>query len=274
MNEKIIIYILLAGIVLVSSILLVLFLYFRQRLSKITIPAACWTAFLCLCVLAASLCLLDLPGGFSRLSLYLLVFAWFVTVPVFFLMSFMVPALLILDLIKRHSPKTSYLAWGSLWMFLALMLAFASYDRIRMNAFERYGKRVQPLIDSLERYRAAHGKYPKMLASCDPRSRYNLCRTGMSGYTSLRYVPKRSGSQSSDYDSYKLILYCPIGILGPVVYMTSEISARSSFKELGEWKFILMDDRFEYWSGRDYPAKIRGGTLTRLGGWAYFRKMT
>ncbi|OGS22378.1 MAG: hypothetical protein A2252_02210 [Elusimicrobia bacterium RIFOXYA2_FULL_39_19] len=265
-----ILFFFLAGFVVFVS--LVLYWFFNDNIKKVIVPSALWMFFLLLLIASASLTLFDLPQSLIRVSFHLLVVSYFVALIIFFGMSFIVPVLLIIDLIKRHSEKTSYFAWGALWMYVTLILVFFAYDKLRMYKFEKIGTDTQLLITALENYKTDFKGYPYKLESILPEDLNNIHRTNMPGYPNLRYKPLNKISGKNVYESYKLVLDCPIGVLSPIFeYMSERSIMLGNVKHLGEWKYIFMSDTFEYWPGQDYPEKIKDARVTSLGKWIYVR---
>ncbi|OGS27625.1 MAG: hypothetical protein A2297_02655 [Elusimicrobia bacterium RIFOXYB2_FULL_48_7] len=270
MTANTLFYILPVLILLVSFIL---YVFYRDDLKKVLIPAGLWVFFLGILLACALVPLYNLPQSLIRPSLYLMLASFFIAVIIFFCLSFIVPALLIIDLIKKHSDATSYLAWGTLWIYLTLIFSITASDKLRMHEFNNLGKEMQGLIQSLENYKTAHKGYPKTLAPVMPGDKYNLHRTGMLGYPYLRYLPRSKTQYEKLCYTYKLTLDCPIGILSPTFkYMSARCIMLGNAACTGEWRYILMADRFEYWVDQNYPESINRGQVIKLGRWVYIRK--
>ncbi|OGS20257.1 MAG: hypothetical protein A3J83_07380 [Elusimicrobia bacterium RIFOXYA2_FULL_40_6] len=150
-------------------------------------------------------------------------------------------------------------------MYLMLILSFLSYNKIRMNEFYKAGIAAQPLIQALENHKLRTKGYPKKLQDIFPEDLYSIHQTKIMGYPNLRYVPKNN--------SYKLILDCPIGILSPdFQYMSEKCAIQGNVTCLGEWRYVLMADSFEYWPGQNYPETIKRAQVVKLGKWVYIRR--
>jgi len=133
----------------------------------------------------------------------------------------------------RVSLAISILAWGSLpGVRLVHSYRQAGLRRISFNA--------RPLIDAVEQFRRNTGAYPAGLEALVPNYLSSVPYTGTVGYPRFYY---RLAEPHDRFGSYEL------GVMTP--------SGGINF------------DRYFYWPEGNYPDRIYGGGVERVGEWAY-----
>ncbi|RYG53405.1 hypothetical protein EON80_32750 [bacterium] len=101
-------------------------------------------------------------------------------------------------------------------------------------------ERSQPLIQAIENYRREHDQYPAQLSDLAPEHLLEVPYTGAVGYPQFRY---KKASENSLFKSYELQIFTPVGGIN--------------------------FDTFNYWPEHAYPKTMYGGTVERIGDWAY-----
>jgi hypothetical protein len=112
---------------------------------------------------------------------------------------------------------------------------------VRMDAFQRMGERLTPLVKAIEEYKQDQGEYPEDLESLVPSYIPELPATGMANYPEYTYIV---GQEATEYDGNPWVI---------VVYAG----------------FGMGFDTFMYFPLQNYPDSGYGGALERLGEWAY-----
>jgi len=114
-------------------------------------------------------------------------------------------------------------------------------DAVRITAFHRLAVRSQPLIDAIHKFAEERGRPPKDLRELVPSYLPGIPRTGMAAYPEYEYVSGEGGSW--DENPWVLFVNTPSGGLN--------------------W------DMFIYFPLQNYPRQGHGGSLERVGKWAY-----
>jgi hypothetical protein len=113
---------------------------------------------------------------------------------------------------------------------------------IRRAAFVALAERSRPLVDAVTKYEREHGQPPESLDSLVPRYLPQVPSTGMGAYPKFEYV---SGDQAKRFQTNPWAIYV--------------------FTPSGGINF----DQFLYLPRQNYPEKGYGGSLERIGDWAY-----
>lgn len=123
--------------------------------------------------------------------------------------------------------------------FIGSVLSLINGQQLRMQEFAALSKRSQPLTAAIHRYVKATGHEPGSLKDLVPQYLPAVPSTGMGAYPSYEYdvVDTTSGKQ------WELKVPCSVGFL--------------------HWGL------FFYRSTEKYEAHEHGGTVQRMGNWAY-----
>lgn len=94
--------------------------------------------------------------------------------------------------IKITRPIGVFILCGA--MAFLLTLRIYDHNSIRMEAFQKAGKRLTPLINAIEQYKADKGEYPAKLDVLIPEYLTELPSTGMKNYSKYEYeLGERAG---------------------------------------------------------------------------------
>lgn len=145
--------------------------------------------------------------------------------------------LLLFRKFRRHA--VTILVCGLIYVSIALPLVRLS-GPVRMYGFQRLAIRSQPLIKAIEQFIADEGHPPGTLQELVPKYFSKIPKTGMPAYPNYNY-----STEASRWDGNPWVLY---------------INCTSGGINL---------DRFIYFPKQNYPDKGYGGSLERVGKWAY-----
>lgn len=118
--------------------------------------------------------------------------------------------------------------------------------RVRMAGFRRVAVRAQPLVNAITQYERARGAPPESLGVLVPDYLQAVPGTGLGPYPRWEYEVLKSPPPSSAEGTgspWELRLPCSSGPMN--------------------W------DVFFYWPTHRYPGAIYGGSVERVGDWAY-----
>ncbi len=113
----------------------------------------------------------------------------------------------------------------------------------RMTAFQRLGERSMPLVSAVHRFYSENGRPPRVLEELIPNYIERIPPTGMSAYPAYSYVAGEEALRNFDGNPWVIYVGCSLGLLN--------------------------FDRFLYFPRQNYPEWGYGGSLERLGEWAY-----
>jgi hypothetical protein len=108
---------------------------------------------------------------------------------------------------------------------------------LRHRTFAALAERSSSLIVAIEQFERAHGAPPTSLDELVPEYSANVPSTGVPAYPRYEFTSRVANAR------WELRVQCPLGLMN--------------------W------DVFFYWPGTDYPNAIYGGSVERIGGWAY-----
>ena len=129
----------------------------------------------------------------------------------------------------------------SMGFVTGFILSIPLCEKIRMNAFHRLSERSKPLVAAIRAYEERYGKPPESLESLVPSFIPSVPTTGMGAYPKYDYsLPTRA-----NYDGNPWVI--------------------KVFTPSGGINF----DQFMYWPLTNYPAQGYGGSIERVGDWAY-----
>jgi hypothetical protein len=115
--------------------------------------------------------------------------------------------------------------------------------KIRHRAFEDLAARSAALVNGIASYEVKYGESPRKLDDLVPEFLAKVPGTGMGAYPEYRFVSKNEAQSDWDGNPWALYVDC-----GPV---------------------FLNFDRFIYLPLQNYPKDGYGGSLERIGAWAY-----
>lgn len=110
----------------------------------------------------------------------------------------------------------------------------------RRTGLEAAARRAKPLIAAIEKYKADEGHAPENLQALVPKYITRVPQTGMVSYPVFHYSRDNWGD-------------------GALQFYTLRVKTG----------FALNYDSFNYFSSRKYSTEMYGGTVERIGDWAY-----
>lgn len=123
--------------------------------------------------------------------------------------------------------------------FIACIICLIAGDQLRMFEFSELAKRSEPLIEAIEKYEKDVGNPPQTLGMLVPAFIKKVPSTGMGAYPRFEFdVLELDGKKV-----WELKVPCSIGFVN--------------------W------DVFFYRSSKKYETREHGGTVTKMGDWAY-----
>ncbi len=162
-----------------------------------------------------------------------------------FLVTFLVALLGVASALELASEKRRARALRTLCFCVAF--AAVAYGALRLSrgarraAFLRLAERSEPLVAAIKRHEATHGSPPKSLAELVPSLLDRVPETGMPAHPKYEYGCWETDSPRDA--AWELRVHCGTGPLN--------------------W------DSFFYWPTEQYPRHIYGGSVERIGNWAY-----
>ena len=123
---------------------------------------------------------------------------------------------------------------------IGLMYSSRKASEFKYRAFLEMTLRAEPLINAIEKYRADNGDFPYNIEELIPFYIPERPYTGIPIYPNYQY--ESASSSEGEIEEYELKVYCSHGM---------------SF------------DSFFYWPKKEYPQRIYGGEVQRIGDWAY-----
>lgn len=177
------------------------------------------------------------PFGFG--GTFLLQFFIFLGWPLVLIFLAMLVSIFLLLFRKFRRHAVTILVCGLIYVSIGIALVRLS-GPVRMYAFQRLAIRSQPLIKAIEKFVADEGHPPSTLQELIPKYFSKIPKTGMPAYPKYNY-----STEASRWHGNPWVLY---------INCTS-----------GGVNF----DRFIYFPKQNYPDKGYGGSLERVGKWAY-----
>ena len=123
---------------------------------------------------------------------------------------------------------------------MAVGIAFAIGESVRMRAFRDLAERSKPLIAAVYAFEKTYGHPPESLQALVPEFMQSVPFTGMAAYPNYEYK-----TPAADYDDNPWVI--------------------TVFTPSGGINF----DQFMYFALTNYPKAGYGGTLERVGDWVY-----
>lgn len=158
-------------------------------------------------------------------------------------------AVVVIPFILIASPRRrpAFTAW---WLaslcFLSLFLGgFILGKKIRTSAFHNLAERSETLVSAIRQYTDHGGSPPKSLEDLVPTYLSQVPETGIMAYPDYRY---EVGDAAQRYEG------------NPWVLRVSTPSGGINF------------DEFLYFPRRNYPSHGYGGSIERIGEWAYLHE--
>jgi len=169
------------------------------------------------------------------------------------LMCLLIPFLFVLAvvpfsfvlLIFRKTRRPALIALLSAITFLVAAIGIFRVDiggRVRMHGFHKLAERSVPLVQAIKKFETEKGHPPNSLKELVPEYLLSIPDTGMGAYPMYEYIV---GEEARKHDNNPWVLYVftPSGGLN--------------------W------DMFMYFPNQNYPERGYGGSLERIGDWAY-----
>ena len=177
------------------------------------------------------------PVGFG--GTFLLQFVAFLFLPVLVIVLAVPVSVFLIPFRKTRRHGVTILACGPVFVLIAVaLLRFA--PPVRMNAFQRLADRSEPLVNAIHSFVEKEGRPPADLEELVPEYMPQIPKTGMPAYPTYRY-----STETNRWDGNPWVVY---------VNCTS-----------GGINF----DMFMYFPKQNYPERGYGGSLERVGKWAY-----
>ena len=129
-----------------------------------------------------------------------------------------------------------------MYCFLMIGLSIPYYRSVRHKAFVELAARSQLLVDAIGSFERKYGQPPNHLSELIPEFFTEVPRTGIGRYPTYHYQSKFENP--TDYYDNPWFL---------------KVSTRDG----------MNFDQFLYFPKQNYPEKDFGGTLERIGSWAY-----
>jgi hypothetical protein len=151
---------------------------------------------------------------------------------------------------RGERPRQAVLVASLLLGLTPAIGLIGSMSRLRMHLAGLLPTRARPLVEALDRYHRAHGKYPATLSELVPAHLAQVPGTGLMVSPEFRYTradPQGGANQArwlaDQRAGYDLSVSCP---LGPVGF-----------------------DSMHYWPSGNYPKAAWGGVTEAVGDWMY-----
>jgi hypothetical protein len=121
-------------------------------------------------------------------------------------------------------------------------ICFAAANRVRIYGMHRLAERTEKLITAIREHEARYGRPPAALENLVPEFLTFVPDTGIAAYPKFEYL---TGEKAKEWNDNPWVLYVktPLGGIN--------------------W------DMFMYFPNENYPGSGYGGTLERVGKWAY-----
>ena len=131
---------------------------------------------------------------------------------------------------------------GSVVLGVTAFSGLGLANHVRTRAFDQLARRSAPLVEAIRLYERRHGEMPVDLSALVPEFVREVPKTGMAAYPNYEYY---RGAEAAIFDGnpWVLLVRCPRGVLN--------------------W------DQFMYFALQNYPRNGYGGSLERIGDWAY-----
>jgi hypothetical protein len=144
---------------------------------------------------------------------------------------------------KRNGSLSACGAWIC---YAALFgIAFGNGTHKRYSTFARATHPGAMIIEALDKYRSDQGHYPEHLDELVPKYLDSIPYTGLIAYPRFDYWKDRHDQEVAPGE-YELRIFCPSGGIN--------------------------FDRFIYWPSQNYPPRIQGNGISRIGAWAYMHE--
>lgn len=114
---------------------------------------------------------------------------------------------------------------------------------MRRAGLQQAATGARPLIVAIEKFRLENKRVPRDLQELVPNYLAEIPQTGMSAYPNFRYATRQEKGARAKFQTYEIQVRTPVGFLNA--------------------------DSFNYWPEGNYPAQMYGGTVERIGDWAY-----
>jgi hypothetical protein len=163
----------------------------------------------------------------------------------FFMAVLLLPLMPFFWLLKRFSRTKLVGAVGltfSISVFGSTFVGNQVGHHVRMREFRQLGQRSGPLVQAIRQYEVAEGSLPESLAELVPAYLPKVPLTGMGAYPEYSYSRAEEGDDFYG-NTWMLSVPTPMGLIN--------------------W------DSFIYLPNGDYPRYGFGGSLERIGEWAY-----
>jgi hypothetical protein len=204
-----------------------------MRSSSIRLSAICGLVPLVCVPLAEWMAVARHGSEFFLWFSMLLVFPALVLVPAF------IVALVCFPFSKVRQQAGAVMMYSAIYL-LAFILALRIGGSIRMSAFHRLAERSKPLISAVRSFEQKHGRPPESLGALVPEFIPSVPSTGMGAYPKYEYVTPATNHHGNPW---MITVFTPSGGIN--------------------------FDQFIYLPLTNYPQQGYGGTLERVGDWAY-----
>lgn len=156
------------------------------------------------------------------------------------LCTLLVPAALVGLLFKKTRSFSLAIGLCAISFAAAFFKSLTIAEEIRMRAFADLAERSKPLVQAIRTYEARNGTPPQSLDQLVPDLLPAIPTTGMGAYPEYQYL---TNTTNFDGNPWVLTVFTPSGGIN--------------------------FDQFMYFPLTNYPEKGYGGTLQKIGDWAY-----
>jgi hypothetical protein len=177
------------------------------------------------------------PMGYGGLFLQMALMYLALPLLVVFLGILVAPFLLLFR--KARRTALTILICGPIYLFFGIPLIGIS-DTVRMHGFRQLALRSEPLVMAIQKYIEKEGRPPGSLQDLVPGYLAKVPGTGMPAYSTYRYSTE---TNRWDGNPWAVYVNCPSGGIN--------------------------FDMFMYFPMQNYPKQGYGGSLERVGTWAY-----
>lgn len=174
--------------------------------------------------------------GWFVINLAMFTGVWFFVASALYLLALPIVALMFQD--RRRIWRYGF--WAGVWVS-SFLAGIALRAPIFRGSIERIGRNAEPLVAAIGRYEEIHGEPPTDLNDLVPAEIDRIPGTGLGVFPEFRYV----SGQPDRYDGNPWVLI----VIPP--------------------SLIMGFDQVLYFPRQNYPEHGYGGSLERIGEWAY-----
>lgn len=153
------------------------------------------------------------------------------------------PVLAVMLCLKRTRPRARPLLILAIVYIVCCLVGGRVARSVRRAGMHAATERAQPLVAAIERFERERGEPPKALEDLVPEYLPTVPSTGMMAYPKFRYHTGDEAQRRYENNPWALSIFTPSYVLN--------------------WDMML------YLPKQNYPERGYGGSLERIGDWAY-----